>query len=117
MPEISFDNAILEQLDADYAYVVMEDIGWTDVGAWESLKEALEKNKSDNIIKGNVHLKDSTDNLIYNYNNDALVVGVDVNELLIINTHDVLLISKKTSVSKIKKIVEGFKGTVNEKLT
>lgn len=117
IPPISFDNAILEQLDTSYAYVVMEDIGWTDIGAWEALKEALEKNKSDNITKGNVHLKDSSDNLIYNYNDKVLIVGVDVNELLVVNTSDVLLIAKKTSVSKIKKIVEGFKGTVHEKLT
>lgn len=117
MPEISFDNAILEQIDTNYSYVVMDDIGWTDVGAWEALKEALEKEKTDNITKGNVHLKDSTDNLVYNYNKKLLIVGVDINELLVVNTEDVLLIAKKTSVSKIKKIVEGFKGTVNEKLT
>lgn len=117
MPEINFDNAILEQLDTSFAHVVMEDIGWSDVGAWEALKEALEKNKSDNIVKGNVYLKDSSDNLVYNYNNNLAIVGVDINELLIVNTHDVLLISKKTSVSKIKKIVEGFAGTSNEKLT
>lgn len=117
MPEINFDNAILEQLDTHFAQVVMEDIGWSDVGAWEALKEALETKKSDNITKGNVHLKDSQDNLIYNFNKSQLVVGVDLNELLIINTNDVLLITKKTSVSKIKSIVNDFKGTKHEKLT
>lgn len=117
MPEISFDNAILEQLDTESAYVIMEDIGWTDVGAWEALKEALEKNKSDNITKGTVHLTDSFDNLIYNYDEKLTIVGVDINELLVVKMDDVLLIAKKTSVSKIKKIVESFKGTIHEKLT
>lgn len=46
MPEINFDNAILEQLDNKFAYVVIEDIGWSDVGAWEALKEALEEKLS-----------------------------------------------------------------------
>jgi len=117
MPEINFDNAILEQLDKEFAYVVVEDIGWSDVGAWEALKEALEENREDNITKGNVLLEDSSDNLVYNYEGKKMLVGVDLNELLIVNTNDVLLIAKKTSVSKIKKMVEGFKGTEHEKLT
>jgi mannose-1-phosphate guanylyltransferase len=117
MPEINFDNAVLEQLDKEFAYVVIEDIGWSDVGAWEALKEALEKNQEDNIVKGKVMLEDSTDNLVYNYDDNKMIVGIDLENLLIVNTDDVLLITKKTSVSKIKKVVEGFKGTEYEKLT
>ncbi|MBI3366016.1 mannose-1-phosphate guanylyltransferase [Candidatus Roizmanbacteria bacterium] len=117
MPEINFDNAILEQLDENFAYVVIGDIGWSDVGAWEALKEALEEKKDDNITKGNVLLEGSQDNLVYNYDGKKLLVGVDLNSLLIVNTDDVLLVAKKTSVSKIKKMVEGFKGTKLEKLT
>ncbi len=117
MPEINFDNAVLEQLDKDFAYVVIEDIGWSDVGAWEALKEALESRSEDNITKGNVLLRDSKDNLAYNYDSHKMIMGVDLDGLLIVNTSDVLLIAKKSSVSKIKKIVEGFKGTEHEKFT
>ncbi len=117
MPVVNFDNAILEHLDPDCAYVVIDDIGWSDVGAWEALKEALEKKRADNVTKGNVLLKDSADNLIYNFNDAKLLVGVDLENLLVVNTPDVLLIAKKTSVAKIKKIVEGFAGTEHEKLT
>ncbi len=117
MPEINFDNSVLEHIDPQCAYVVIDDIGWSDVGAWEALKEALEKNHDDNITKGPVYLKDSVDNLIYNFNDTKLLVGVDLENLLVVNTPDVLLISKKTSVAKIKKIVESFSGTEHEKLT
>ncbi len=117
MPEINFDNAILEQLDKNFAYVVIEDIGWSDVGAWEALKEALESKTEDNITKGNVLLRDSKDNLVYNYDGHKIIMGVDLEGLLIVNTSDVLLIAKKSSVSKIKKIVEGFKGTEHERFT
>lgn len=117
MPEINFDNAVLEQLDKESAYVVVEDIGWSDVGAWEALKEALEEKREDNITKGKVLLEDSTDNLVYNYNDKKMLVGVDLNDMLIVNTDDVLLVAKKTSVAKIKKLVESFKGTEHEKLT
>lgn len=117
MPEVNFDNAVLEQLDKESAYVVVEDIGWSDVGAWEALKEALEERREDNIIKGRVLLESSTDNLAYNYEQDKLIVGIDVEDLLIVNTNDVLLVAKKTSVSKIKKLVESFQGTEHELLT
>ncbi|KKQ02179.1 MAG: Mannose-1-phosphate guanylyltransferase [Candidatus Roizmanbacteria bacterium GW2011_GWA2_36_23] len=117
MPEINFDNAILEQLDREFAYVVVDDIGWSDVGAWEALKEALEKSKKDNISKGRVYLKDCSDNLVYNFNNKKLIVGVDLHNMLVVDTNDVLLIANKNSVTKIKKLVESFKGTENERLT
>ncbi|HRN69704.1 MAG TPA: sugar phosphate nucleotidyltransferase [Candidatus Woesebacteria bacterium] len=117
MPEISFDNAILEQMDKRSAYVVMEDIGWSDVGAWEALKEALEEQRQDNIIKGKVLLETSEDNLVYNYEDTKLIVGVDLKDLLVVNTGDVILVAKKSSVQRIKKLVEGFQGTENEHLT
>ena len=117
MPIINFDNAILEQLQQKDVKVIVEDIGWSDVGAWESLKEALEINKSDNITNGKVYLKDSSDNLVYNYNDKKLIVGIDLEDMLIVNAQDVLLVTKKTSVSKIKTLVESFEGTEHEKLT
>lgn len=117
MPEISFDNAVLEQLDKKRAFVVMEDIGWSDVGAWEALKEALEKESQDNITKGRVLLENSEDNLVYNYEGKKLIVGVNLNDLLVVNTNDVILVAKKSAVQQIKKLVESFQGTENEHLT
>lgn len=117
MPEISFDNAVLEQLDRTSAYVMSEDIEWTDAGAWEALKEALQKTIEDNVVKGEVMLKDSIDNLVYNYDGHKMIVGIDLNDMLVVNTPDVLLVTKKTSVPKIKKLVESLDGTEYEHLT
>lgn len=115
MEKVSFDNAILENLDPVNGLVLSVDIGWSDVGAWEALKEALENSPEDNVTKGNVDLVDSKDNLVFNYN-DPLVVGIDLENMLVINTGDVLLVCPKTSVPKIKKYVEGLAGTSKEKL-
>lgn len=117
MPEINFDNAVLEQLDKNFAYVIIDDLGWSDLGTWEALKEALHKNREDNITKGEVLLKDSIDNLVYCFNPKKLVVGIDLENLLVVDTKDVLLISKKSSVSKVKKIVESMSNTKYEKFT
>lgn len=114
--KISFDNAILEKIDPKNVYVIAADLGWSDVGAWEALKEALEVSKSENVTKGKVLIEDSLDNLVFNYT-DQLVVGIDLEKMLVINTDDVLLICSKNSVPKIKKLVENLGGTANEHLT
>lgn len=112
---ISFDNAILEKLDKNQAMVIVEDIGWSDVGSWEALKEALETHNYENVIRGKVLSEHVRDSLIYNYQDEKLIVGVDLDENIVVNTQDVILIAKKTSMSKIKKLVESFGGTDREK--
>lgn len=115
MPKISFDNAILEKMEKTSALVVSEDLEWSDVGAWEALKEALQINPSQNVIKGKVLVTDCQDSLIYNYTNQ-LVVTIDLDGLLIVDTHDVLLVCHKNSVPKIKKLVEKLGESENNHL-
>lgn len=116
LEKISFDNAILEKLNPSQAYVISEDIGWSDVGAWEALKEALENTEDKNVTQGRTMLNDTKDSLVYNYT-DQLLVTIDMEEALVVNTDDVILVCKKTSVPKIKKLVESLNGTENEHLT
>lgn len=117
LDKVNFDNAILEKLEKDTASVIVEDIGWSDIGAWEAVKEALEQYPYENIIRGKVYLEHVRDTLIYNYEDKKLIVGIDLDEHIIVNTKDVLLIAKKSSVGKIKTLVENFEGTENEELT
>lgn len=116
LEKISFDNAILEKLEKKDAYVVSDNIEWSDIGAWEALKEALEDSEDKNVTQGNVMLESTTDSLVYNFGKQ-LVVGIDVAEMLVINTDDVLLVCNKKSVPKVKKFVERLAGTEHEELT
>jgi len=113
--KISFDNAILEKMDPQNGLVLSVDIGFSDIGAWEALKEALEQSPDDNVTKGNVNLVDSRDSLVFNYNGQ-LMVGIDLDDMLVINTGDVLLVCPKTSVPKIKKYVESLAEGPNKDL-
>lgn len=113
--EINFDNAILENLDPKDAYVASENIEWSDIGAWEALKEALAGNEEDNVTKGDVMLEESRDTLVYNFG-QQLVVGIDLDDFIVVNTEDVVLVAPKTSVAKVKKFVEKLEGTKHEHL-
>jgi len=115
LQEINFDNAILENLDPGDACVASENIEWSDIGAWEALKEALAENVEENVTKGDVQLENSRDSLVYNFGKQ-LVVGIDLNDYLVVNTNDVILVAPKSSVSKVKKFVEQLEGTDKEHL-
>lgn len=117
LEKISFDNAILEKLDAKDALVVSDNIEWSDIGAWEALKEALEESKEKNVTQGKVMLTDTNDSLVYNYNDKQLLVTIDMDDVLVVNTDDVLLVCRKTSVPKVKKLVESMHGTEHDHLT
>jgi mannose-1-phosphate guanylyltransferase len=115
LEKIHFDNAILEKLDPKDALVASEDIKWSDIGAWEALKEALEESKTHNVTQGKVLLNSTKDSLVYNYT-DQMVATIDLEDMLVVNTGDVLLVCKKGSVSKIKKFVESLSGTEHDHL-
>lgn len=116
LEKIHFDNAVLEKLDPSNALVVSEDLRWSDIGAWEALKEALQDSKVHNVTKGKVLLTDTSDSLVYNFT-DQLVATIDLDDMLVVNTGDVILVCKKSSVSKIKTFVESLSGTENDHLT
>lgn len=116
LEKISFDNLILEKLGEGDGYVISDDLGWSDIGAWEALKEALSEKQSDNVTKGKILLEDTEDSIIYNYT-DKMVVGIDLEDMIVVNTDDVVMVCPKSSVPKIKKLVESLKGTEHENLT
>lgn len=116
LEKISFDSAILERLEPQRAVVMTTDMGWSDIGAWEAFKEALQSKKSDNITHGKVFTHNSRDSLIYNYTN-KLVTTIDLDGMLVIITEDVILVCPQESVPEIKKVVRGFETTANEKYT
>lgn len=115
LQKVSFDDAILVKIKPGNILVISSDLGWSDVGAWESLKEALAQSKDENVTKGKVLLEGSSDNLVFNYN-DQLVVGINLDGMLVVNTGDVILVCPKASVPKIKKLVESLAGTPHEHL-
>ncbi len=115
IPKVSFDDAILTKIKKEEAVVISENIDWSDVGAWEALKEALQTSPGQNVAQGKVLISSSRDSLIYNYT-DQLIVALDLEGLMVVNTNDVIMICHKNSVPKIKKLVESLSGSENEHL-
>lgn len=116
MEKISFDDAILAKVEPEKAVVLGCDLGWADVGTWEAFKEFLQKNSRENLIKGNVHLHNCQDMMIYNYTSQ-LITGINLKGMVVVATGDVILICPEKAMKEIKKVVQEFQGTKKEKYT
>lgn len=105
IPEDSIDYAVMEK--SDIVKVIPSNISWSDLGSFDSLYEELEKDENFNTVNPNHISIDSKNNLVYG--NERQIATVDVEDLIVIDTGDALLISKKGSSQKVKKVVEKLK--------
>ena len=113
IPEESIDYAVMEK--SDRVKVIPSSIGWSDLGSFDALYEALPKDKDHNALK----FTDSTMPMIQNAKNNLIisekqVALIDVDDLLIVDTADALLISKKGKSQKVKEVVNQLKARHSE---
>ncbi|MBD3311655.1 MAG: hypothetical protein GF349_04145 [Candidatus Magasanikbacteria bacterium] len=104
-----FDKAILEKIDSDEAVVMKVDFGWSDPGTLYALKETLEPDLERNYTKGNVISTEDKDCLIYNEEDDKLVVTHGLDGIMVVNTDDVTFICHKDQISNMHRVLEKLK--------
>ncbi len=102
IPNISIDYGILER--SDDVLVILGDIGWNDVGSWDSLGALYDLDMSGNIIKGE-QVNIDTKNCIC-YSENRLIATVGIENLIIVETEDAVLVCRKDQAQKVKEIVE-----------
>ena len=103
--DISIDVAVMEKTSR--GIVIPLDVGWSDVGSWEVVWETSIKDDDGNCNEGKVILE-NTKNCYFRSEN-RLIVGIDLNDLIVVETRDAILISDKKSSQKVKNIVNHLK--------
>ena len=111
----SVDYAIFEKMDPKDMVVLPADLGWSDIGAWNILKEELSNLPTDNVISGNVIDIDSEDCLIYNKSDNKIVATIGLKGLVVVDTPDGLLVCDKDKIGGIKKVIERIKEAKQDK--
>lgn len=101
IPEDSIDYAVMEK--SSIVKVIPSNINWSDVGSFDALYDELEKDENGNTKNKNHISIDSQNNLIYG--SQRKIATVDIEDTIIVDTGDALLISKKGSSQKVKKVV------------
>jgi mannose-1-phosphate guanylyltransferase/mannose-6-phosphate isomerase len=84
--------------------VVPVDMGWSDVGSWQSLWEVSARDADGNATIGDV-LTSTTHNS-YLRSDGPLVAAIGVEDLVVVATRDAVLVSHRGSTQDVKKIVE-----------
>lgn len=96
IPENSIDYAVMEK--SNLIKVVPADINWSDLGSFEALSKEIKSTEFKSV--------NSNNNFVYS---DKLVSLIDVDDLIVVDTKDALLISKKGESHNVKQIVKSLK--------
>lgn len=105
MPDISIDYAIAEK-SQKMKMIAVKDVYWNDIGSFDAIAEVL-ADKENNVFMGDILSEDCTDTMIIG--EKRLIAGIDLNNLMIIDTPDALLVAKKGESQKVKNIVNRLK--------
>jgi mannose-1-phosphate guanylyltransferase len=110
LPNETIDYGVMEKAER-VAVLPAGGLGWSDVGSWDSLFEVLLPDMNGNIGVNSQHLALETHNtLIYGtHGNDRLIVTIGVDDMVVVDTGDVLLICKSDQSQKVRDVVAHLK--------
>ena len=101
----SIDYAVMEKTQD--ALVLPLDVGWSDVGSWSSLFDALPADEEGNVLQGDVMIHDTHD--CYVHSTSRLVAAVGMEDHIIVETKDAILVAPKDRVQDVKDLVAQIK--------
>jgi mannose-1-phosphate guanylyltransferase len=105
LENISVDYAVLEPASREKkAFVLPANVGWSDIGSWESVYELLLKSAGSNVSAGPLYALDSSGNLFWSPK--KFVAAAGVNNFVVVDTPDALLICSRERAQDVGKIVK-----------
>ena len=104
-PNTSIDVAVMEK--TKLGFVIPLKTQWSDLGNWNSIWLNSKKDDFGNAIQGNIILKKSKNS--YLRSESRLIVGLGLENILLIETPDAILISNQKHAQELKKIVNELK--------
>jgi mannose-1-phosphate guanylyltransferase/mannose-6-phosphate isomerase len=111
IPSESIDCAVMEHCPGSAFSVQMVplDAGWSDLGAWDAVWNALTKDENGNAHFGDVLTTDSRNTLVHASSRLVSLVGVE--HLIVVETQDAVLVAHKSRTQDVKHIVTQLQTT------
>ncbi|WP_080745152.1 mannose-1-phosphate guanylyltransferase/mannose-6-phosphate isomerase [Cupriavidus necator] len=110
-PSDSIDYAVMERLDQPGApcqgVVVPLTAGWSDLGSWDAVWDATEKDGDGNAARGRVMFEGASAS--YAYSDGRLVACVGTSNIVVVETADAVLVADRAHVQDVKGLVERIK--------
>ncbi|MFN0065893.1 MAG: mannose-1-phosphate guanylyltransferase, partial [Chlamydiales bacterium] len=101
VPSLSLDYALMEK--SKKVVMLPLNLTWSDVGSWEDIYDLLEKDENNNACQGNVLSIATTNSLLMA--EKRLVSTIGLENIVVIDTEDVVLVADKSRVQEVKQIV------------
>lgn len=111
-PNVSLEQGILEKKDG--VDVMFSHFGWSDIGSWEALYDALPKNQAGNVVVAQQALLYDCKDCIVKLPAGKVAVVQGLDDYMIIEEGNVLVICKKDDESAIRKFVNDVQMNVGE---
>jgi len=106
-PKISIDNAVMEK--TKLGTVLPLNAGWSDIGSWKSLWDNSNKDVNGNYINGRI-VAEKIKNC-YLKSEKRLIVGLGLENLLVVDTNDAILIANREHSQNIGNIIKNLDET------
>jgi mannose-1-phosphate guanylyltransferase len=105
--KVSIDFGIMEGAE-DVAVIPARGLGWSDVGSWNAVYEVLPKSAEGNVFKCEENIsRDTSNTLVYtDGEGERLIVTLGVENLMIIETSDVLLVCDMDHAQDVRAVVD-----------
>jgi mannose-1-phosphate guanylyltransferase len=101
LPSVSFDTAVMESYTG--GYLIEAPFEWSDVGSWDAMAETW-ADESGNRVAGHAIAVDAAGCAVYSPRRVVALVGVE--GIVVVDTEDALLVSRKGSTELVRDVVE-----------
>ncbi len=101
-PNKSIDIALMEKTTLGTVFRL--EAGWDDIGNWKSVWRNSNKDVVGNCSNGKVLIEDSKN--CYFRSEERLIVGINLENIIVVETKDAILVSNKDSTQKVKEVVQ-----------
>ncbi len=110
---ISVDYAIMEN-DSHVAVIPIADLGWSDVGSWAALKDALVGDGDEHLVQGE-HIDFESTNLVV-HGDTKPIVTIGLKDLVIVDTEHALLVCDRRHAQFVSSVVKSLQDTKHKKI-
>ncbi len=102
LPEVSIDHGLVERTEA--VAVVPVEMEWSDLGSWEALYQARDKDSDGNAVKGPALPVESRRNLFWS-DGGGLIAALGVEGMAVVQTRDATLVCPRERLADLKHLV------------
>jgi mannose-1-phosphate guanylyltransferase len=106
LPKETIDYGVME--NADRVAVIPNDIGWSDIGTWASVKDLYSEDEDGNVMIGDVIDVDSENTMVL-ADGERLIATIGLEDVIVVDTPDALLITRGNQSQRVKEIVRQLK--------